>query len=163
MNFRKPVKSPFVIDVDDRRIHPRLRALSHLLMHVGGRRHIVSLENIGPGGAAVFTLDTLSPGTAVILTFPAWRAKPADLNQVSGKIVRLASTGVYGIAFDPGQERTVKSILRNLPAMRAPRTRTEAKILRRRVTKPRSVTKSRRRKKTTARAIQRARSHPKRR
>ena len=163
MNFRKMVKSPFVIDVDDRRSHPRLRTLSHLIMHVGGRRHIVSLENIGPGGAAVFTVDTLSPGTAVMLAFPAGLAKPADLNQVSGKIVRLAGTGVYGIAFDPGQGRTVKNILRNLPAMRATRTRTEATALRRRATKPRSVTKSRQRKKTTARAILRARSHPKRR
>ncbi len=163
MDVRNSVPSPLVVNEDGRRCHHRVRALSHLIMQVDDCRRIVSIENISLSGAAVFSLDMPEPGTAVLLTFPTRHVKPGALNQVSGRVVRLAGTGVFGIAFDPGQERTIQSILGTLPAVRVARGRTEAKAPRRRKARPRATAKPRPRKRPKGRQTRRGGPKPKRR
>lgn len=118
MKTRHPAASPSVLDVESRRRDPRVRALSHLIMQMDNRESIVSIENISRSSAAVFSIDRPLLGTPVILGFPSLASKPGPLLKVAGRIVRYAGNGVLGIAFDPGQEPTMRKVLNTLPPTR---------------------------------------------
>lgn len=126
MKVGDPSAIPSVFDVESRRRDPRVRALSHLIMHLDDRESIVSIENISRSSVAVFSIDKPGLGRAVILGFPAV-AKPGPLLKVSGKIVRYAGNGVLGIAFDPGQEPTMRKVLSTLPATHVVRSKKKPK------------------------------------
>jgi hypothetical protein len=102
----------------ERRRHPRNQTLYHLIMRADGLTRIVSIEDVSLGGVAVFSLDVPDPGTSVKLAFPKQQARRQLMLEVTGTVVRRAGIGVLGIAFDPGQERVIKQILRTLPALR---------------------------------------------
>lgn len=102
-------------------------------MQTGDRKRIASIEDISLGGAAVFSVEPPVPSTPVLLAFPRQATKSGELIGISGRIVRQAGTGVVGIVFDPGQEQTVKSVLKLLPALRtAPRKKAGPAASRRR-------------------------------
>lgn len=103
----------------DRRRHVRAPVLYHLVLQTGDRKRIVSIEDISLGGASVFAVDPPAPGVSVFLAFPKPGTKSSELIGISGRIVRQADGGVIGIMFDPGQERTVQSVFKLLPALRA--------------------------------------------
>lgn len=128
----------------DRRRHPRNPTLYHLIMRVDGLTRIVSIENVSLGGVAVFSLDVPDPGTPVKLAFPKQQARRQFLLEVTGTVVRRAGLGVLGIAFDPGQERVIKQILRTLPALRVIHRKAKAKTPRRRPAQRRRPVKAHR-------------------
>jgi hypothetical protein len=114
----------------DRRRHPRSQTLHHLILRMDGRKRVVSFEDISLGGIGAFSPDTLRPGAPVILAFPKPHSKamPAlSLIEVFGRIVRHAHTGVLGIAFDPGQERTVRTVMKTLPFLQLHLPKAKAK------------------------------------
>ncbi len=118
MDSRIRTAAPLAKKKSDRRRHPRSQTLHHLILRMDGRKRVVSFEDISLGGIGAFSPDTLRPGAPVILAFPKLHSKamPAlSLIEVFGRIVRHAHTGVLGIAFDPGQERTVRTVMRTLP------------------------------------------------
>lgn len=122
--------TPLVKEKSDRRRHPRGQTLHHLILRMDGRKRVVSFEDISLGGIGAFSPDTLRPGAPVILAFPKPHSKaiPAlSLIEVFGRIVRHAQTGVLGIAFDPGQEHTVRIVMRTLPFLQLHHPKAKAK------------------------------------
>jgi hypothetical protein len=128
-----------VVRDSDRRRHVRTPTLYHLVMHTEARKRIVSVENISLGGVAVYSVDPPAPNTPVQLAFPKPVAKSGEMIAVAGTIVRQAGTGVIGIMFGPGQERTVKSILKLLPAVRPASQKVRPQGSRRRPTRRRAA------------------------
>jgi hypothetical protein len=130
----------------DRRRHPRGQTLHHLILRMDGRKRVVSFEDISLGGIGAFSPDTLRSGAPVILAFPKPHSKamPAlSLIEVFGRIVRHAHTGVLGIAFDPGQERTVRTVMKTLPFLQLhpPKAKANTTSTGSRTAKPRPKTK----------------------
>ena len=130
MDSRIRTATPLTKGKSDRRRHPRSQTLHHLILRMDGRKRVVSFEDISLGGIGVFSPDTLRPGDPVILAFskPHSKAIPAlSLIEVFGRIVRHAHTGVLGIAFDPGQEHTVRIVMRTLPFLQFHHPKPKAK------------------------------------
>jgi hypothetical protein len=128
----------------DRRRHPRGQTLHHLILRMEGRKRVVSFEDISLGGIGAFSPDTLRSGAPVILAFPKPHSKamPAlSLIEVFGRIVRHAHTGVLGIAFDPGQERTVRTVMKTLPFLQLHHPKAKAKSTGSPTARPRPKTK----------------------
>lgn len=131
-----PSRIRLALRASDRRRHVRAPTLYHLVLQAGDRKRIVSIEDISLGGVSVFTVDPPAPSAAVLLAFPKPGTKPGELIGISGRIVRQAGAGVIGIMFDPGQERTVRNVLKLLPALRAaPQTAAPAASRRRTVSR----------------------------
>ncbi len=122
----------------DRRRHVRAPTLYHLVLQTGKCKRIVSIEDISLGGASIFTVEPPAPSAPVFLAFPKPGAQSGGLIGVSGKIVRQAAAGVVGIMFDPGQEGTVKSVFKLLPAVRALSQKAAPPAARRRATSRRA-------------------------
>lgn len=130
MGSRIQTATPLAKGESDRRRHPRGQTLHHLILRMDGRKRVVSFEDISLGGIGAFSPDTLRPGAPVILAFPKPHSKgiPAlSLIEVFGRIVRHAHTGVLGIAFDPGQERTVRTVMKTLPFLQLHHPKAKAK------------------------------------
>lgn len=128
----------------ERRRHPRGQTLHHLILRMDGRKRVVSFEDISLGGIGAFSPDTLRSGAPVILAFPKPHSKamPAlSLIEVFGRIVRHAHTGVLGIAFDPGQERTVRTVMKTLPFLQLHHPKAKTTSTGSRTAKPRPKTK----------------------
>lgn len=129
----------------DRRRHPRGQTLHHLILRMEGRKRVVSFEDISLGGIGAFSPDTLRSGAPVILAFPKPHSKamPAlSLIEVFGRIVRHARTGVLGIAFDPGQERTIRTVMKTLPFLQLHPPKAKAKSMGSPTAKSRPKTKA---------------------
>ena len=131
---RTPSQVRLALREIDRRRHVRAPTLYHLVLQAGDRKRIVSIEDISLGGASVFTVDPPASSASVLLAFPTPAAKSGTLIGVSGRIVRQGGSGVVGIMFDPGQEGTVKSVFKLLPALRAARQKAASPAARRRTT-----------------------------
>ena len=135
---RTPSQVRLALRESDRRRHVRAPTLYHLVLQTGDRKRIVSIEDISLGGVSVFTVDPPAPSAPVFLAFPKQGAKSGDLIGVSGRIVRQGGSGVVGIMFDPGQEGTVKSVFKLLPALRAVPQKAAPPAVRRRTTSRRA-------------------------
>src|SRR5207302_10951319 len=96
----QPASFQLAVRAVDRRRHPRVPVLYHLVMQVAESKRIVSMEDISLSGVAVFSADPPETGTAVVLGFPKQASKSGVMVGVSGRIVRQAGPGIAGIVFD---------------------------------------------------------------
>ena len=100
----------------DLREYPRYDIQARAQLAVEGRNLVVDVFDISEGGARIASVQRLTVGTKLVLTFQG-------LHSVAGKIVRLAEDG-YGVCFEPQKlnMEEVRRLITAVAALRLPRS-----------------------------------------